>query len=260
MTHLPPAIPPDQEPRLAALERRLRVRFRDRRLLFHALVHRSALNERPDLQLSSNERLEFLGDAVLGVIVAEQLYTALPEASEGVLTVTQATLVRESTLANWARAVDLGQYLVVGRGEEISGARNRDRVLASAFEAVVGARYLDRGLQRTTELLLPFIAAERAETPDRTLVDAKSRLQQRSQGKRDALPHYRVVAMSGPQHSPTFTVEVEVAGRVVGRGTGRSKQVAEQSAAEAALAVWEAQAAGLANDPSGDGHAAADRG
>jgi ribonuclease-3 len=255
MTLEPPAIPLEFEPRLAALERRLRVHFRDRRLLFHALVHRSALNERPDLQLSSNERLEFLGDAVLGVIVAEHLFRELPEASEGVLTVTQATLVRESTLASWARAVDLGQYLVVGRGEEISGARDRDRVLASAFEAVVGARYLDQGLRRTAAFLGRFIAAERAETPDRALLDAKSRLQQRSQGKRDALPHYRVVETIGPQHSPTFTVEVEVAGRLVGRGTGRSKQIAEQAAAAAALALWDARPPTPGGAPSGDGHA-----
>ena len=239
MTDVSPPVPAAQEPRLAELERRLRVRFHDRGLLFHALIHRSAVNERTDLQLTSNERLEFLGDAILGAVVAERLFSAFPEASEGVLTVTRASLVRASTLAAWARGIDLGQYLLLGRGEEIGGGRERDTLLASAFEAVVGAMYLDRGLRRVATFLERFIAPELVRAPnERPMLDAKSRLQQRSQAERDAVPRYQVVEIAGPQHSPTFTVEVSIAGRVAARGSGRSKQAAEQAAAQMALASW----------------------
>jgi ribonuclease-3 len=234
------AVPPHLVPRLEALQRRLRVRFRDRGLLFQALVHRSAINERIDLQLSSNERLEFLGDAVLGAVVAERLYTAFPAASEGVLTVTRAALVRASSLADWARMIDLGQFLLLGRGEEVGGGRDRETLLASTFEAVVGAIYLDRGLQRAATFLDRFVAPHLQASPhERPLLDAKSRLQQRSQSERDAVPSYQVVDIIGPQHGPTFTVEVAVGGRAIARGSGRSKQVAEQAAAQSALATWD---------------------
>jgi ribonuclease-3 len=234
-----PQVPPDQEPRLAELERRLRVRFRDRRLLFNALIHRSAVNERPDLRLTSNERLEFLGDAVLGMIVAERLYRAYPEATEGVLTVTRSSLVCEASLAKWARAIGLGPYLLLGRGEELAHGRERDGLLARAFEAVIGAMYLDRGLARVARFLDRFITPALGAIPGaRALLDAKSRLQQLSQAERDAVPRYHVIAITGPQHSPTFTVEVQIAGQPIARGTGRSKRAAEQAAAERALATW----------------------
>jgi ribonuclease-3 len=235
-------VPPEQESHLAALERRLKVRFRDRGCLFHALIHRSAVNERPEWHLTSNERLEFLGDAVLGMVVAERLFAAYPDASEGVLTVTRASLVCEASLAGWARAVDLGQALVLGRGEEIAGGRERDALLARGFEAVVGAMYLDRGLRRVASFLDRFVAPTLTRVEgERPLLDAKSRLQQLSQSERDAVPRYRVVETAGPQHSPTFTIEVEIAGRAVARGSGRSKRAAEQAAAESALASWGAE-------------------
>ncbi|HZS01186.1 MAG TPA: ribonuclease III [Chloroflexota bacterium] len=253
-------VPAEQEPHLAALERRLKVRFRDRGRLFHALVHRSAVNERPDWRLTSNERLEFLGDAVLGVVVAERLFGAYPDASEGVLTVTRASLVCEASLAGWARAVGLGQALVLGRGEEMAGGRDRDALLARTFEAVVGAMYLDRGLKRVAAFLDRFIAPTltRAEG-ERMPLDAKSRLQQRGQSERDAVPRYRVVEVTGPQHSPTFTVEVELAGQAVARGSGRSKRAAEQAAAEAALATWDDAPTQIppAASPAPDDHAPA---
>src|SRR5919206_4535920 len=146
MTDVSLPVPAEQDPHLAALERRLKVHFRDRGRLFHALIHRSAVNERPEWRLTSNERLEFLGDAVLGAVVAERLFAAYPEASEGVLTVTRASLVCEASLAQWGRAIDLGEALVLGRGEEIAGGRERDALLARGFEAVIGAKYLDPGL------------------------------------------------------------------------------------------------------------------
>jgi ribonuclease-3 len=240
MTAITLPVPADLDPRIDSLQRRLRVRFHDRGLLFQALVHRSAINERIDLQLSSNERLEFLGDAVLGAVVAERLYSAYPTVSEGVLTVTRAALVRASSLAAWARTLELGQFILLGRGEEVGGGRDRDTLLASTFEAVVGAIYLDRGLKRAASFLDRFIAPYlRLPLEERPLLDAKSRLQQRSQAERDAVPRYHVIDISGPQHGPTFTVEVSIGGRAVARGTGRSKQAAEQAAAEAALAEWD---------------------
>src|SRR3954451_17367464 len=184
MTDVSLPVPAEQESPLAALERRLKVRFRDRGRLFHALIHRSAVNERPEWRLTSNERLEFLGDAVLGVVVAERLFSAYPDASEGVLTVTRASLVCETSLAAWARTIDLGPALVLGRGEEIAGGRDREALLARGFEAVIGAMYLDRGLKRVATFLDRFVAPTltRAEG-ERLMLDAKSRLQQRSQSE-----------------------------------------------------------------------------
>jgi ribonuclease-3 len=265
MPDVSPRVPPEQEPHLAALERRLGVRFRDRGRLFHALIHRSAVNERFDLQVTSNERLEFLGDAILGAVVAERLFLAYPESSEGRLTVLRALLVCEPSLAGWARALDLGRYLVLGRGEELGGARDRDALLASAFEAVVGAMYLDyldqrgRGLRRIATFLERFIVPDLERLKEGPLFDAKSRLQQRSQAERDARPSYRVVTATGPEHSPTFTVEVAVGGRPLARGEGPSKRTAEQAAAAAALDTWDAPDAPDAPDTQlADGRAPAE--
>jgi ribonuclease III len=251
MTDVSLPVPAEQEPHLAALERRLKVRFRDRGRLFHALIHRSAVNERPEWHLTSNERLEFLGDAVLGVVVAQRLFAAYADASEGVLTVTRASLVCEASLAGWARAIGLGQALVLGRGEELAGGRDRDALLARGFEALVGAMYLDRGLKRVATFLDRFVAPTltRGEG-DPLLLDAKSRLQQRGQSERDAVPRYRVVDVTGPQHSPTFTVVVEIGGEAVARGSGRSKRAAEQVAAEAALAAWDGAPVAAVDDPA----------
>ncbi|HEY8475413.1 MAG TPA: ribonuclease III [Chloroflexota bacterium] len=220
---------------VAPLEEALGVAFRDRRLLQQALVHKSYVNERPELGLESNERLEFLGDAVLGAVVADHLFRAYPTSPEGILTVLRASLVREATLADWARQVRLGEHLLLGRGEEQGGGRERDALLARAFEAVVGALYLDQGFEAARATLLQFVtpALERLAAPQAAL-DAKSRLQQVSQAAFEAVPTYRVVEVVGPQHSPTFTVEVQVGG-IVARGTGKNKQAAEQQAAQAAL-------------------------
>lgn len=239
---------PEEERRLAALERRLGVRFKDRRLLFTALVHRSALNERSGLPLGSNERLEFLGDAVLGAVVAERLFELFPAANEGTLTMTRANLVCAPTLAQWARQLDLGADLLLGRGEALTGVRDRDPALASAFEALVAAVYLDpmRGRwARVRRFLDRFLdPALAALAPDRPLLDVKSRLQQRSQAERATVPLYRVLETVGPQHSPTFTVAVFAGDEELARGSGSSKQSAERAAATAALAAWDAAADG----------------
>jgi ribonuclease-3 len=221
------------------LEERLGVRFRDPRLLQTALTHKSAVNERPEAGIADNERLEFLGDAVLGAVVAEDLYRAFPEATEGALTVMRAELVRQSGLARWARAFDLGDSMVLGRGEDQRGGRDRDPLLASAFEALVGALYLDQGYEAALQFIAPLVAASLPSfSPSQPARDPKSELQYRLQARTGALPLYRVISVEGPEHRPLFTVEVQAGDGIVGTGVGSSKQAAEQEAARNALAVW----------------------
>lgn len=223
-----------------SLEERLGISFRDPSLLALALTHRSAINERPDAGLLDNERLEFLGDAILGAVVAEHLYQVFSDASEGSLTVMRAELVRQSTLAGWARRFGLGDYLVLGRGEEQRGGRERDGLLASAFEALLAAICLDQGYEPVRALIGPLVseALPTLSTSERAM-DPKSELQYRVQARWGVLPFYKVVAVEGPEHQPTFTVEVQAGDRITGRATGRSKQVAEQAAAQQALDAWE---------------------
>jgi ribonuclease-3 len=227
---------PDIPPGPTTLYRTLGHSFRDPALLQSALVHTSYVNERPGRGLESNERLEFLGDAVLGVIVAHRLYELRPESPEGELTVLRAWLVRQSTLARWARQLGLGSHLLLGRGEARGGGRDRPALLSRGFEAVVGAIYLDGGLEAARRLLLPFIdqEVETGFSPQR-VVDAKSRLQQITQARFESTPVYSLVDHSGPGHAPIFVIEVRAGPDVIARGTGHSKRTAQQAAAHAAL-------------------------
>jgi ribonuclease-3 len=219
-----------------SLHRTLGYSFRDPGLLQSALVHTSYVNERPGRGLESNERLEFLGDAVLGVVVAHRLYELRPESAEGELTVLRAWLVRQSTLARWARQLALGAHLLLGRGEARGGGRDRPALLSRCFEAVVGAIYLDGGLEAARSVLLPFIdqEVETGFSPQR-VVDAKSRLQQITQARFESTPVYNLVDHSGPGHAPIFVVEVRAGPDVIARGSGHSKRTAQQAAAHAAL-------------------------
>jgi ribonuclease-3 len=205
-------------------------------LLLDALTHRSFVHEFTAPGIVSNERLEFLGDAALALVSADYLYRASPEATEGDLTAVRAALVRASTLATLARQVRLGRYLRLGRGEEVTGGRHRDLLLASAFEAVLGALYLDGGLPVVRSVLEP-----RLEPLARDLLasgrvkDDKSILQEKAQAQLGVTPTYHVVDTSGPSHQPSFTVEVRLGERALARGKGRSKRQAEQAAAHEAL-------------------------
>jgi ribonuclease-3 len=221
-------------------EARLGVSFRDPSLLSVALTHRSVLNEDSGVVREDNERLEFLGDAIVGAIVAEELYRAFPQATEGSLTNMRAELVRASSLARWARRFELGDHLQLGRGEEARGGRDRDGLLASGFEAVVGALYLDQGLEAIRSLIRPLIAeALPTLTPSSPRArDPKSELQYRCQARWGVLPVYRVLAVEGPEHRPVFSVEVSAGEELTGRGVGPSKQAAEQEAARQVLASW----------------------
>jgi len=221
---------------LAALHRTLGYAFREPALLQSALIHTSYVNERPGRGLESNERLEFLGDAVLGVIVAHRLYELRPESAEGELTVLRAWLVRQSTLARWARRVALGPHLLLGRGEARGGGRDRPALLSRGFEAVIGSAYLDGGLEGARSVLLPLIDQELTAgfSPQR-VVDAKSRLQQVTQARFEQTPVYSMVDHTGPGHAPLFVVEVRAGPEIVARGSGHSKRSAQQAAAHAAL-------------------------
>jgi ribonuclease-3 len=225
------------------LEQDLGIEFSDRSLLERALTHRSFLNENPHWPLEDNERLEFLGDAVLDFVVAEYLYRHFPEETEGELTSLRAALVRTEMLADFARQIDLGIYLRLGRGEAESGGRERPALLCSAFEALVGALYLDQGIGTVIDLVVrlvtPAISDILAQEANK---DAKSRLQEWSQGYWHLTPTYCTVAERGPDHAKEFTVEVSIGDKVYGQGTGPSKQIAEQAAAEAALATLERRA------------------
>jgi len=221
---------------LAELEARLGVIFQDKSLLRRALVHRSYLNESLDHGLVDNERLEFLGDAVIDFVAAEFLYNRYPGMDEGHLTRLRAALVRTESLAALARALDLGQHLRLGRGEIASGGRERPNNLCGAFEALMGAVYLDQGLEVVKQVLVarfePVAEQVLQAQADR---DAKSLLQEIVQAETQITPTYHLVGQSGPDHDKEFTVEVRLDGQVVGRGKGRSKQAAEQAAAQDAL-------------------------
>jgi ribonuclease-3 len=218
------------------LSRVLGYSFKDAAQLQAALIHTSYVNERPGRGLESNERLEFLGDAVLGVVVAHRLYELRPESAEGELTVLRAWLVRQSTLARWARQVGIGPHLLLGRGESRGGGRDRPALLSRGFEAVIGAIYLDGGLDAARQVLLPLIDQEiQAGFSPQRVVDAKSRLQQVTQARFDSTPVYNMVEHSGPGHAPVFVVEVRAGPEVNARGSGHSKRAAQQAAAHAAL-------------------------
>lgn len=224
---------------LEELEEVLGVRFQDRSLLQRVLTHRSYLNENPDYALPHNERLEFLGDAIVDFLVGELLFHRFPEMQEGELTALRAALVRTEALARFARSFNLGAYLLIGRGEEASGGRERAPLLAGAFEALIGALYLDRGMEATREWVLRIVTPVARQLAAGALSkDPKSMLQEVAQADLSITPQYRTVAESGPDHAKEFTVQVLLGDEVRGEGTGRSKQVAAQNAARAALRTF----------------------
>ena len=213
------------------------ISFRQKALLRNAFVHSSYINESPDeSDLSDNERLEFLGDSVLGFVVSEALYTRFPEMSEGDMTRARAALVRRETLARFAREFQLGKYLLLGRGEEESGGRNRPATLCATFEAVVGALYLDQGIEAIRAFVLPLVTKDLRSVQAQSMgKDPKSRLQEWSQSTIGVAPRYKVLESSGPDHAKIFATEVTIMQQRCGVGAGHSKQEASQAAAALAL-------------------------
>lgn len=220
----------------ADLQKKLGVSFRSPALLEEALVHSSYANENPGAAPVSNERLEFLGDAVLGLAVAEKLYHECPYSAEGELTVLRAALVRRDALAAVAKRLGLGEHMYLGKGEEAGGGRSKAVNLAGTMEAVIGAVFLDRGWRVTREIVLKFFKPELEESVSRGVaVDFKSRLQEIIQSERQITPAYYIIDETGPDHSKVFTVEVRAGDTVLGKGTGKSKKAAETEAARLAL-------------------------
>ena len=215
----------------------LGISFRQESLLELAFVHPSYLNENPGFAGSSNERLEFLGDAILNFIVAEKLYEEFPELPEGNLTEIRASLVCRDTLAEIAFSLKLGDWLLLGQGEEANGGRTRPSNLANAMEALVGVIYLEQGLARARRFIFRQLKPrlDKIKAGKRT-PNYKALVQELVQGQKRPTPVYRLMETAGPDHSKQFTVEILVEGEVVGNGTGKSKKAAENQAARAA---WE---------------------
>jgi len=214
----------------------LGVTFKDIDLLERALTHRSFLHEHPEYTGGSNERLEFLGDAVLGVLFADKFFHDFPELAEGELTHLRSMLVRSSTLSRIANRLELGRFLFLGKGEDDSGGRSRPINLARVMEAIVGAIYLDKGMDETLDFVLRVFHEEIVEfTTNKIEVDFKSLLQEFAQERYKQKPIYNIVESSGPAHSKSFTAEVSLGDNILGRGTGKSKKKAETEAAYIAL-------------------------
>ena len=221
---------------LVVLQDTLDVSFTDLSLLEQALVHSSWLNENPGFCLVCNERLEFLGDAILGFIIAEKLYQDFPELTEGEMTKLRSVLVRRDTLANVSTTIKLGDYLCMGKGEEVSGGRYKPANLAGALEAVIGAVFLDRGLAIARGVVLKLLDEELQKVISQgTVVDYKSQLQELIQSRYQVAPVYHLVEAIGPDHDKTFTVDAIVGEIILGRGSGKSKKMAETEAARLAL-------------------------
>lgn len=223
-------------------EAALNLTFSDKALLQRALTHRSYLNENPDYPLEDNERLEFLGDAILDFITGEYLYHRFPEVAEGRLTNLRSALVRTERLAQFAANLRVGEHLFLGRGEEDSGGRERPAILCDAFEALIGALYLDQGIEAAREFIYPIIepALQDIVASDADK-DPKSQLQEIAQSYYQLTPTYRTIKEEGPDHAKEFTVQAIIGQQVYGTGSGLSKQSAAQAAAYEALKLLSQQ-------------------
>ena len=221
------------------LEKKIKIKFKDSELIQHAFVHRSYLNENRAYDKGSNERLEFLGDAILEFIVSEYLYKTFPEKEEGDLTAFRSALVCSKTLSKVAEDLGFGEYLYLSKGEEQSGGRQRPYILGNTFEAVLGAIYLDQGLKVAHKFVYQFLLPELEEIiANQEYKDSKSELQELTQEKVSITPHYDVLNEKGPDHNKWFQIGVFLEKKRIGVGEGKSKQIAEQNAAKEALKTW----------------------
>ncbi len=224
-----------EEKKFTNLLKLLDLRFKNLQLLQQAFLHRSYLNE-VKVNLLSNERLEFLGDSVLSLAVSSYLYCLRVQDTEGELTNLRAYIVKTKSLAEAAKRLDLGNYLSLSKGEELSGGRDNPQLLANTYEALLGAIFLDQGIEAVKKVidktLLSFFTSEVKSGPPK---DAKSNLQEIVQQKFKQSPSYRILQTKGPDHAKQFTVAVYIGGKEMGRGRGNSKQVAEEQAADLAL-------------------------
>lgn len=226
------------EPRmgeLISLQDRTKYKFSDLKLLNKALTHKSYANEKSE-NLKHNERLEFLGDSVLDILVSDYLVKEFSDFAEGALSKIRAAVVNETCLANLAQKIDLGNYLLLGKGEDLSGGRQKPSILADAFEALAGAVFRDGGLIAASRIFLPLLVEEVEKTAESwSFRDFKSDLQEYTQNKLSCIPNYKVVREIGPDHAKEFEVVVVIKNEEYGKGLGRSKKEAEQAAAKIAI-------------------------
>jgi ribonuclease-3 len=221
--------------KMERLEKKIGYCFKDKGLLKQALTHRSYAHE---CKVMSNERLEFLGDAVLELVIRDWFFTHYPKMREGDLTRLKANLVGEVTLANVARSISLNEVLLLGKSERQGGGANKDSILADALEALIGAVYLDSDFAKTKEVVLRIFSPFLHHINLHQIYDYKSTLQNRLQAKLQVLPKYRILKTIGPDHDKEFIVGVYIQGKLWGKGRGKSRKMAEQMAAKEALGRW----------------------
>jgi ribonuclease-3 len=221
---------------IADLEKRFGYVFKNRKLLTEALTHRSFYHENPDKSITHNERLEFLGDSVLGFVIVEYLFSSDKEFTESVMAKIKSYLVKESILSEIADSISLGKYLKLGKGEEATGGRAKKSILADTIEALLGAVYLDGGYKKVKAVVLKLFRKEIDTLMDSTrFYDFKTELQEKTQLLFGVLPEYRVVKQEGEEHEKVFTIEVFIEGKKFGKGLGKSKKEAQTLAAREAL-------------------------
>lgn len=217
------------------LAKELKIKFNDISLLQRALTHRSFLNENKSVD-KSNERLEFLGDAVLELIVSDYLFREYPDRPEGDLTSFRSAIVRTESLAVASRELGFGKYLRLAKGEEESGGRDKDYILANTFEAILGAIYMDQGYQECKDLVTKVLISKIDNIVEHRLdIDSKTKIQEMAQAKFNTTPTYVVIKESGPDHDKEYVVGIKIGKKILGKGKGSSKQRAEEAAAQKAV-------------------------
>ena len=223
--------------KLEQLEKKIRIKFKNKKLLLNAFIHRSFLNEEKSFPLSSNEKLEFLGDSVLSLIVSLYLFKHYPQFHEGEYTDIKSALVRTESLAETAKKLNLGDYLLLSKGEKQSGGFENQSILADCFEALIGAIFLEKGFDRAYQFVYNFLLKNKLDfiIENKLYLSAKTRLQELLQDKYKKLPVYKVLREEGPEHKRLFTVGVFFEGKKLATGKGRSKKIAEEEAARNAL-------------------------
>lgn len=230
----------DDKKRLKEFEKKLGISFKRREILKSALMHKSYANENKYPHTDHNERLEYLGDAVLELAISHILYKLYPNSTEGELSKLRAAIVNEDQLASMARETKLGDYIYLGKGEDQTGGRDKPSLLSDAYEAVLGAVYLDRGFEKALKLVhKKFEVIVQKVGGSGFVSDYKTRLQEVAQAKFRTIPRYKMVREYGPDHSKTFEVQIFISGELMGTGTGQNKKAAEQDAAREALEKME---------------------
>ncbi len=232
----------DNNENISYLENKINYNFKDKSIVLTAITHSSYANEKKAKKLKYNERIEFLGDSVLSLTISEHLYKMYPDLPEGELTVTRSKIVCESSLSKCASQIGLGEILLLGKGEELSGGRQKSSILSDAFEALIGAVYLDGGFETARDFIMRSMESIiKSSMQGKLFYDYKTQLQERVQQKGDQQITYIIIDEAGPDHNKTFVAEIRINNAVFGQGTGHSKKEAEQNAARDALDKLSAQ-------------------